>query len=237
MIREVAIADCVHFCGFRYGRNDFNPYENYIMGLAAGEPVTQLRDRFVDFILHYRPSHMGEALGIETSKSIPLWWLPWKSWLKLLRPGAWQESTAGVLDILTYFTPKGVEWHRIEEEFFWLERAFSVISNFGYQPECFGYIDVFELRGENVSRFMVVDGNHRLSALHALGQQRVKVRQRLFHRANRKHARLWPLVLSGHVPYRDALAIFDGYIAGNSLPHRAEVPATLLQSPLAEAPI
>jgi hypothetical protein len=236
VIREVAIADCVHFCGFRYGRDDFNPYENYITGLAAGEPATQLRDRFVDFILHYRPRHLGEALGVVTLKPIPLWLLPWKSWLKLLRPGAWQESTACVLDILTYFTPRGVEWHRIEEEFSWMERALATIREPGYRPEHFGYIEVFELRAVGFSRFLVLDGNHRLGALHALGHQRVMVRQRPFHRARRTQALLWPLVLSGHVPHLDALAIFDGYIAGNHSPHRAEAPAALLLSSPAEAP-
>lgn len=230
MIREVAIADCVHFCGFRYGRNEFNPYENFIWGLATGVPVAQLRERFLDFILHYRPPHLGEALSVVTSKPTPLWWLPWKSWLKLLRAQGWQESAAGVVDILTYFTPRGVEWHRIEEEFFWMERALTTMREFGYQPKRFGYINVFELRGDGVSRFLVVDGNHRLSALHALGHSRALVRQGPFCRATRKHARLWPLVLSGHVPLQDALAIFDTYITGNQNPHRATVPAILLHA-------
>lgn len=230
MIREVAIADCVHFCGFRYGRDEFNPYENYILGLANGEPIVQLRERFVDFLCYYRPRYLGEALGITTTKPVPLWWLPWKSWLKLLRPGAWQESTRDVLDILTYFTPIGIEWCRIEEEFFWMERALTTMRDLGYQPEQFGYIEVFELRGNQGSRFLVIDGNHRLGALHALGRKKAIVRQRPFHRASRNQARLWPLVLSGHVSYRDALAIFDSYVAGNHTPHRAEEPAPLLRS-------
>lgn len=230
MILEVAIADCVHFCGFRYGRNEFNPYENYIRGLANGEPVAQLREHFEEFILHYRPPYLGEALGITTSKPIPLWWLPWKSWLKLMRPGAWQPSTAGVVDILTYFTPSGVEWNRIAEEFTWMEGALAAMRYPGYLPERFDYIEVFELRGEGFSRFLVIDGNHRLGALHALGHRRVSVRLRPLHRASRKRARLWPLVLSGHVPYRDALAIFDSYFTGNHHPFRAAEPATLLGS-------
>lgn len=236
MIREVALADCVHFCGFRYGRNEFNPYENYILGLVAGEPIVKSRERFVDFVRHYRPRYLSEALGVATSKPVPLWWLPWKSWLKLLRPGGWQESTADILDILTYFTPSGVEWHRIEEEFFWMERALTTMSDPGYLPERFGYIDVFELRGEDVSRFLVIDGNHRLSALHALGHKRVVVRQRPFHCVCRKHARFWPLVLSGHVSYEDALTIFDLYLSGNHNPHRSKEPTPLLHFTTLEAP-
>lgn len=228
MIREVAIADCVHFCGFRYGRNEFNPYENYIRGRAQGEPLAQIREQFVDFLRHYRPRYLGEALGVATTKQVPLWWLPWKSWLKLLRPTAWQESTEDVLDILTYFSPQGIEWRRIEEEFFWMERAFKTMRELGYQPKRFEYIDVFELCGNEDSRFLVVDGNHRLSALSALGHKRVVVRQRLFHRARRKNAYFWPLVISGHVSILDALTIFDAYFSGNRTPYRGDDPAALL---------
>ena len=229
MIREVAIADCVHFCGFRYGRNEMNPYENYICGLADGKPLAWLRECFIDFVRHYRPQDLGEALGIATSKPIPLWWLPWKSWRKLLHPGGgWQKSPEDVVDIMTYFISSGVEIRRIEKEFFWLERAYLAIRDIGYQPDLFDYIDVFELRGLNDSRFLVIEGNHRLSALHALGHERVRVRQRAFYRACLSRARFWPLVLSGHVPFPDAVAIFKAYFAGNQVPHRAGVPAALL---------
>lgn len=227
MIREIAIADCVHYCGFLYGHNKCNPYENYISGLANKCLVADLRERFVDFIRHYRPKDIGEALSVTTTTSVPLWLLPWKSWLKLYCPGGWQEST-DVVDIFTSFSPKGVEWRCIEREFKWLERAWSAIRNQGYLPERYGYIQVFELRAETHSRFLIIDGNHRLSALHALGKQRVVVRQPHFFSATRSRARFWPLVLSGHVPHQDALKIFDGYLRGNLTPHRAASPAPIL---------
>lgn len=228
MIREIAIADCIHYCGFRYGRDEFNPYENYITGLARGRPLDELRQQFIDFIRHYRPRDLGEALGIATSRSIPLWLLPWKSWRKLFRPGGWQASTVDVIDILTHFSPQGVEWHRIEGEFSWLEKAFSSIHDHSYLPEQFGYIEVFELCAAEESRFLVIDGNHRLSALHALGEKRARVRQRPLFRAQRSYARFWPLVLSGHIPHRDALAVFDRYFQGNLNPHRSPQPTPIL---------
>ncbi|CAK0763329.1 conserved hypothetical protein [Gammaproteobacteria bacterium] len=228
MIREISIADCVHFCGFRYGHNEFNPYENYLVDLADGKPADALRERFIDFIRYYRPQDLGEAIGVATTRSIPLWLLPWKSWLKLYRPGGWQESVKNVDDILTCFSPMGVEWQRIESEFNWLERAFTTIHDHDYLPDQYGYIEVFELYAGELSRFLVIDGNHRLCALHALGRKRVQVRQSRFFSANRRCARFWPLVLSGHIPYCDAVAIFDGYIQGNLTPHRAAVPCTIL---------
>ncbi|MBK8509763.1 MAG: hypothetical protein IPL51_14340 [Candidatus Competibacteraceae bacterium] len=227
MIREIAIADCVHYCGFRYGRNEFNPYENYITGLAEGRAVAELREKFTNFIRYYRPKDIGEAISVTTTASVPLWLLPWKSWLKLYRPNGWQEST-DVIDILTYFSPKGVEWRFIEREFNWLERAWLTIRDKGYLPERYGHIEVFELRAETASRFLVIDGNHRVSALHALGERQVIVRQPRFFSATRSRARFWPLVLSGHVPHQDALTIFDGYLHGNLTPHRAASPAPIL---------
>lgn len=228
MIREIAIADCVHYCGFRYGRDEFNPYENYIVGLASGMPLNEIQQQFIDFIRHYRPRDLGEALGVVTNRSIPLWLLPWKSWRKLFRPGGWQTSPIDVVDILTHFSPQGVEWHRIEGEFGWLENAFFSIRDHSYLPEQFGYIEVFELRAAKESRFLVMDGNHRLSALHALGEKQVRVRQRPLFRAQRRFARFWPLVLSGHVSHRDAVAVFDAYFDGNKTPHRTHQPASIL---------
>lgn len=228
MIREINIADCVHYCGFRYGRNEFNPYENYINGLAEGRAITEVRERFIDFIRHYRPKDLGEALSVATTTSIPLWLLPWKSWLKLYRPSGWQESTENVPDILTYFSPKGVEWHRIKDEFGWLERAWSTIHKHGYLPKQHGYIEVFELSNGPAMRFLVTDGNHRLSALQSLGKNRVLVHQPHFFSATRSRAHFWPLVLSGHIPHCDALAIFDGYFRGNPTPHRAATPTSIL---------
>lgn len=229
MIRNIAIADCVHHCGFRYGRDEFNPYENYIRGLATGQSLHELRAQFVNFIQHYRPRDVGEALGVATSRSIPLWHLPWKSWRALSSPSGWQNSPSGVVDLLGYFCPQGIEWHRIEEEFSWLENAYSSITQRGYQPQHYSYIEVFELRSEADSRFLIIDGNHRLCALHAMGKKQVQVRQRILRKAHRKFARLWPLVLTRHVSYEDALKIFDAYFHGNPVPVRSQSPSPIIK--------
>jgi hypothetical protein len=226
--RAVAIANCVHYCGFRYGRGEFNPYENYIVGLANGVSREILRTRFVDFIRHYRPHDLGEALGVRTERVIPLWLLPWKSWRKLMRPGGWSESPTSVVDIMTHFSPKGILLSHIMQEYRWLEQAWKNISRNGYQPKWYSYIEVFELRGTHESRFIVVDGNHRLSALAALGQSEVWVRRMPWAIAHRSRARYWPLVISGHVSPGDALRIFDAYFCGNATCHRAPVPAEIL---------
>ena len=239
-LREVRIADCVHPCAFRYGRDEFNPYENYVAGLARGAPLGELRRRFVDFIRYYRPTDVGAALGVALARPVPLWRLPWKSWRKLARPGGWTASPDEVVDILTYFCPQGVRWSRIAEEFHWLERSWRFICAEGYRPERYGYSEVFELADAGESSFLVLDGNHRLSALHAAGARTALVRRRAFQVAHRRRARFWPLVLTGHVRLDDARRTFDAYRRGNAAVHRAAEAAPLLDEndrPLAPAAV
>jgi hypothetical protein len=225
---RVPISECVHFCGFQYGRGAPNPYENYVSGLVRGAPKSDLRSNFIDFLRYYRPLDLGEALGISTRRSVPLWLLPWKSWNKLRRKGAWRQSLDEIVDILTYFSPAGIRYSRIIEEFGWLESALDSMQISGYLPKQHSFITVFELAADGESRYIVVDGNHRISALAALGETNVIVRKFPLATARRANASWWPLVLSGHVSRADALAIFDAYFAGNLIPYRSETPARVL---------
>lgn len=228
-ILSVPIANCVHHAGFRYGRGEVNPYENYVVGLSRDVPVQRLRNDFEELIRHYRPRDLAEAVGVVTRESIPAWLMPWKSWRKLRQPGAWRESPDDILDILTYFCPQGIRRSRFNEEYGWLESAWKNITQTGYQPEQYSYITVFELRGDSESRFIVLDGNHRLSALAATGVKTVEVKQPAWSRASRRQARFWPLVLTGHIRLDDAHRIFDAYFAGNTSPFRSDFPADVLE--------
>ncbi|MDB4973975.1 MAG: hypothetical protein JWN48_2316 [Myxococcaceae bacterium] len=226
--REVAIRDCVHFCGFRYGRGELNPYEQYQKGLASGLPRDEVRARFVDFLRHYRPRTLGDALGLSLSRDYPLWCLPWKSPLARLRRGAWVESPRQVVDVMTHFSARGIPAVLVELEHRWHERAFSRMSLEGYRPNAFSYARVLVLQGPTRASYLLTDGNHRISALSALGVERVMasaIRGQAVHRA---HAARWPLVRLGMVALSDALAIFDVYQSGNRAPARAAMPAPLV---------
>lgn len=229
MLRRIRIDDCVHYCGFAYGQQRFNPYENYILGLSRQQPPQVLQAQFETFIQHYRPRDLATALGTSTQQPVRLWHLPWKSWRKLWRREGWCENPEQVIDILTHFCEQGVRRSRLREEYLWLEQAWQRISREGYRPDEHSYISVFELRGASKSRYIVVDGNHRLSALAALGHSEVLVRQPWGACARRAHAPFWPLVLSGHVVRQDALKLFDAYFTGNDHPQRASLPARWLE--------
>jgi hypothetical protein len=74
---SVPIDRCRHYNGYKYGSSAFNPYENYIVGLHRGVDRAVLRQRFEDFILHFRPRHFGELLQTQLSNVVPLWVYPW----------------------------------------------------------------------------------------------------------------------------------------------------------------
>src|SRR5687768_15941388 len=74
---EVEISRGVHFAGFRYGHNEYNPYETYIIDLHNKVDEEVRRKKFIGFLQYDRPTNFGEALGITLSKSYPLWQYPW----------------------------------------------------------------------------------------------------------------------------------------------------------------
>jgi hypothetical protein len=232
----VPVGSCVHYGAFRYGRGEFNPYENYVVALAHGEPMNVARERFVDFLRYYRPRHFGEALGISLSREYPLWhypWLPERRDLPAATKG-WAEAPNDVPDILTHFSARGILRARIEEEFLWLERAFYSIREHGYHPDRFaGHIEARKLVAANKeARYLIMDGNHRLSALAALGHATVVVRYRWRMTVQEHALARWPQILDGGYLPEDARRVFQAYFEGNRHPRTTAVAAPVLESDL-----
>jgi hypothetical protein len=76
--------------------------------------------------------------------------------------------------------------------------------------------------------FLVLDGNHRLSALSALQCKEVEVKQSRGTRVLRSDAASWPMVRNGSIGIEDALAIFDGYFSGVSRPLQLADPVSIV---------
>jgi hypothetical protein len=222
----VALRDCVHYCGFRYGRGELNPYEQFAHGLAAGMPPSEVRAQFIDFLRHYRPRTLGAALGLSLTRDYPLWQLPW-SW-PLGRRDAWVDEPAQVVDVMTHFSRRGIPRSLVELECGWHEAAQRRMTAQGYRPRELGFAHVRVLQGATRAAYLVTDGNHRISALSALGTESLVVRRSYARSVQRAHAKHWPLVRLGMMALEDALAVFDRYHEGNLSPARAEVPAELV---------
>jgi hypothetical protein len=108
------------------------------------------------------------------------------------------------------------------------------IQTFGYQPDQFvdrklGHITGYYLISDNISRFYVVSGNHRIAVLASLGYDSIpfiyenisffKYRDRVNFGYNkmpekiyRKNVNLWPGVKSGFMKSEEAIKIFDKFI-------------------------
>ena len=224
----IPIAECRHYCGFRYGSAAFNPYENYVVGLHRGADVAQLRARFDDHVRHFRPRTFGEMLGVVFSNPIPLWHYPWDP--EPDANGGWWPDPDDVSDIMTQFAPDGIRRSHVKNEYAWLERAYEAIGRDGYRPGTFGYIDVFELRdATGAAAFIVKDGNHRLSALAAFGHTDVIVTRDRRQVYDVRAFADWPQVTRGVYSATDATVLIDAYIHGVDCPPRAPQPAVILE--------
>jgi hypothetical protein len=228
--KGIAISECVHYCGFPYGRKSFNPYEQYVRSIAERGDHRQRREAFIDFLQFYRPRNMDEALAITSSTPAPLWIFPWNEVPRDAREGTrgWVDDPDDAPDILTHFSEKGIlEW-RILEEFCWLERAFSSIRRFGYQPDTYNsFIHLLPLvRETGERRYLVLDGNHRLCALSTLGFTKCTAVVEKPVLAENVHC--WPGVIGGFYSSGDALMLLDAYFNRSPKWRTTDIPARVL---------
>jgi hypothetical protein len=211
-VHDVQISDLRHYCGFKYGCNTFNPYENFIVGLHSGVHLDTLKQNFNNFLISYRPENLGEALGINLSKKYPLRCYPWTSNCTL--GNGWVSKPESVTDVMTYFCDLGIPFTLVEQEYFWHQRAYSNIKDIGYQPKKYGYIQLIEISVKNKKSFIVLDGNHRVSALSALGFKSVCAKINKSHIYNIQNVHLFPQVAQMAMPENDAIRIMQKYIDG-----------------------
>jgi hypothetical protein len=228
-IIEVSLDKCVHYCGFRYGGQEYNPYETYQIELCRGTPLHQVRRRFIDFVRFYRPRHFGDALGLSLSRPYPLWRFPWDFYYpREPQKNDWRQIPDECPDILTHFCDAGISSVKIDEEFFWLERAVRLIAEYGYHPEKYGYPQILEFQGKDGSAaYLLLDGNHRAGALTALQYSETIAANRRM-RVCEDDLEKWPAVHRGLMSREDALAVFHAYFRGNPPWIRSETPARIL---------
>jgi hypothetical protein len=229
-IISIPIHQCRHYCGFKYGCNSFNPYEQYIIGLHDNQSIDLLRKRFEDFLMYYRPQNFGEVFGIELSKHIPLWIYPWHNSSDFDINNGWLESVDDIIDIITHFSHQGIKRSQINQEYRWSEGAYNSIALLGYQPQTYDYIEVWEFKRENNEKvFIVKEGNHRLSSLVALGHTEVLVKSYAIEQIKEQDCYNWKQVQLSNYTVEDALKIFNIYFAGVDDFKRAEKPTVILE--------
>ena len=211
--RVVPVNSCYHYRGFRYGGYRNNPYEDYIVGLAHKENIESLRWRFAEIVLGCRPKSISDALQLELGEW-PLWEFPWSR-----APGT-RQSIADPKDnpdVMCHYCEKGVLASHINREFGWLEAAFESIRVTGYRPREYGFVRCVELLSVGKqSAFLVLDGNHRISALHALGAQSIEVKVARVQRVKRETVHRWPRVRDGSMSPSQALQVFDRYFRSDN---------------------
>lgn len=227
---NVHIKDCVHFRGFRYGGFGNNIYEDYAVGLATNAPRISLQEKLIRRVLAYNGRDFSSALNIALNREYPPWIYPWT--LRSIFSTKTQPTAHGNPDIICHFSPQGVLASHINREFGWLERAFAAIKG-GYKPEQWGYVRLMRLKGLKGSRYLVLDGNHRIAAMHALGVGQVLADVQTPLLGSIHASRIWPGVLCGAYLHGDAISIFSRYFNETN----QELPETPTQQLIADEPL
>jgi hypothetical protein len=231
--KVVPIAECVHFCAFRYGCGYVNPYEEYAKALVRREPLTSARQRFVAFLQHYRPRDFGSALGVRLSRNYALWQFPWERGARPegVSASAWLSDPDDVPDIITHFSERGISRYRIDEEFLWAEKLFHSIEQRGFKTRAFERpVEVQEFAAVSGDRrYLILDGNHRVSALSARGEKEVKVYRTRLAPVCEAELADWPAVKGGSYSQDDARRLFQAYFIGNQCTRTTEIAAPILE--------
>jgi hypothetical protein len=228
---QVKIKQCVHYSAFRYGHNEYHPYESYIIRLNKGETLQDIRFEFLQFLKAYRPRDMGEALGIRLSKRYPMWIYPWNPlrfkgisfliysfnlWLKLKNISGWHANAKEIIDIITHFSEEGIPKANIEKEYGWLHGAYDSIKKNSYLPEKYGFpYGRLLINEDGRIACLVYDGNHRVSTLSALGYDSLLVEYSESENVYLRELQQWPLVKNGYYREYDARLLFEAYFNGN----------------------
>lgn len=225
-VEMVSVSACVHHGAFRYGRGEYNPYETYLVDLLRDGGTQTARRRLLEFLQHYRPRHFGEALGVKLGAPQPLWRYPWS---RGEPPPAWVVRLDECPDILTHFLERGVPRQRAGQEFRWLEQALESIRQHGYQPKRFGSTVLARklVRNDGASVYLLLDGNHRVAALSALGQREVAVSCPPWLVVRESGLTRWPQVRSGACAPENARLLFQAYFEGNKHPRTTDAAAPI----------
>lgn len=214
-IKNIPIQKCIHYRGYRYGLFTQNIYEDYIYDLHLKNDLIKYRKKFLYRIIANVAFNFSEVLQIKLKKNYIPFYYPWS--FKSINE--YELSAINNPDIICHSSKEGILISHINREFYWLDRAYNTIKNNGYNPRKFGYIRVLELRRSKEDiRYIVTDGNHRISSLSVLGESHVKaviLKNPMLHR---NLSNIWPQVVLGNFNMHDALSIFDRYFIEENMP-------------------
>jgi hypothetical protein len=234
-VARVPVNACYHYRGARYGGFGHHPYEDYQLGLVRGDDRAVLRRRFAEIVLTSRPRTMDEVLGLDLG-GWPIWQYPWTPAPR--HAAAPLTDPRDNPDVVCHWCEGGVLASHVNREFGWLETALQSLRTQGYLTEKYGHVRCLELRADDHSTYLVLDGNHRLGAWFALGHSHITVKLARQPKVRREEVERWPRVRDGSLDATRALRIFDRYTAASNPPLTPLNPGHLVaDEPLQWAPM
>lgn len=192
--------------GFTYG-----PDHPFVRCLSDGkEALATFYDRFA-------PTDLAQMYGLaeaaETAAAPHV--LPWRMVLKDRAPGG--EKGLPASHGVAFYGPCSAQ--KLALEVLRLARVQDAIRNTGFQPDSHGDIEGHFITDGTRACFFVMGGKHRAAALASLGNSHIPVRLRPGRMAviDTRCIRQWPMVATGGMSERTALAIAQVYLSGRGV--------------------
>jgi hypothetical protein len=218
---SISISSVTSRVGFSYAKDGWHPFVQTLEEYAYNSKLRYEDSTLARLYSLYRPSNVQEVLLDHIQRPVkPLCdWPPYNELISRL----WALSPHSLgyyLNLLKnkpqtdgwiFFGPHTQEYG--EREFHRLISVYNSIKQNGYQPELTDLdpVNGYFLKKENNYRFVLLQGNHRVSALKALGYSEVKVLIRQGHPAVVDYAKLhrWTEENGGIYPSQLIEKLFD----------------------------
>lgn len=222
---EIPVADIVNPLGFGYGPNDENPFVQTLKEGSETYEESTLKNYYDTF----QPANAAEALRANFSEDFALrnvpayacrFLVPWST----MTP----EKSIRSVESITINENKehgdiklGIEGGDLlhgpvsdekgKIEFKRLKKTYLSIKEKGYLRKAGGDgdIKVYILRSDNITKYIMNSGTHRLASVAALNMESIPVRLLAYHIIEKEYVESWPQVRKGLWKAEDALRYFD----------------------------
>lgn len=209
-VRLINIEQAVTIFGRQFSEEGFHPIVQTIREYQVNEDISVENTSLYRYHNKFTPEDMCQAFGYDSSMcGLPLFVFPW---------GKFRLGCNKLKDPLKSRFCGPTELGRIEKEFIDSINLYLDIKDNGYQiirrRSVIG--GTFIINKKNDKRFIVLQGNHRISALAALGHKKVLVYTMggYLNKIEEHKIESWKEVRKGSCSKKLALAIFHSFFNG-----------------------
>ncbi len=196
--------------GSNFGKSGWNHIKQTLEEYDSNNQIKAKDTTLWKFLKEFKPRNILEVAGVDTKKEFDLFTYPWSSFTK---------NSLKKSPLLSRFCGPSTD-EFIEEEFKRIIALYKKLKKEGYKPYTYPNSFIYGTwltSMSGASRFVVLQGNHRMSILSHLGYVKVKVRTHKSYLKNISESDLesWEFVKSGDYSSDEALHVFNLFFQNN----------------------